>query len=166
MILADVLDSILKAVVCRCLILALNIGPFPLLPYYKASCTPISMYLVFPVLTAKEIRSRKWTWLVYVERIQVGYNLKIIKNWKLIAIKRRSQIACSDYEREDLRILKYIASVLLTVVITNCLWNVLCCVFVDYEFHDRLFVMIWVEHSFCFNMIHLRLVFISWFAVF
>ena len=30
-ILADVLGSILKAVVCRCLLLGLNIGPFPLL---------------------------------------------------------------------------------------------------------------------------------------
>jgi hypothetical protein len=32
-ILADVLGSILKAVVCRCLLLVFNIGPFPLLDY-------------------------------------------------------------------------------------------------------------------------------------
>jgi hypothetical protein len=32
-ILADVLGSILKAVVCHCLFLGLNIGPFPLLDY-------------------------------------------------------------------------------------------------------------------------------------
>jgi hypothetical protein len=30
-ILADILGSILKAVVCRCLLLRLNIGPFSLL---------------------------------------------------------------------------------------------------------------------------------------
>ena len=32
-LLADVLGSILKAVVCRRLLLGLNIGPFPLLDY-------------------------------------------------------------------------------------------------------------------------------------
>ena len=37
-ILADVLGSILKGLVCLCLLLGLNIGPFPLLDNYKASC--------------------------------------------------------------------------------------------------------------------------------
>ena len=32
-ILADVLSSIIKGVVCRCLLLGLDVGPFPLLDY-------------------------------------------------------------------------------------------------------------------------------------